>query len=107
MTLSYKPHHSGTKQGSSLTLTDCTMTLSYKLHHRGTKQGSSLTLTDYTMTLSYKLHHSGTKKSKLAAFQEVGLAALRFGQYTQEHDIAYYTYIRGVHRLLNTNRDIK
>nr|CAD7401653.1 unnamed protein product [Timema cristinae] len=58
MTLSYKLHHSGTKQGISLTLTDYTMTLSYKLHHSGTKQGSSLTLTDYTMTLS----HSGTKQ---------------------------------------------
>nr|CAD7392933.1 unnamed protein product [Timema cristinae] len=55
-------HHSGTKQGSSLTLTDYTMAPSYKLHHSGTKQGSSLTLTDYTMTPSYKLHHSGTKQ---------------------------------------------
>nr|CAD7414031.1 unnamed protein product [Timema poppensis] len=49
MALSYKLHHSGTKQGSSLTLTDYIMALSYKLHHSGTKQGSSLTLTDYTM----------------------------------------------------------
>nr|CAD7201710.1 unnamed protein product [Timema douglasi] len=61
MALSYKLHHSGTKLGSSLTLTDYTMAISYKLHHSGTKQGSSPTLTDYTMALSYELHHSGTK----------------------------------------------
>ncbi|CAG2056896.1 unnamed protein product [Timema podura] len=38
------------------------MALSYELRHGGTKQGSSLTLTDYAMALSYKLHHSGTKQ---------------------------------------------
>nr|CAD7200042.1 unnamed protein product [Timema douglasi] len=60
--LTEKERASGTKQGSSLTLTDYTMALSYKLHHSGTKQGSSLTLTDYTMALCYKLHHSGNKE---------------------------------------------
>nr|CAD7447510.1 unnamed protein product [Timema bartmani] len=74
MTLSYKLHHSGTKQGSSLTLTDYTMALSYKLHHSGTKQGSSLTLTDYTMTLLYKLHHSGTKQGSSLTLTDYTMA---------------------------------
>nr|CAD7393814.1 unnamed protein product [Timema cristinae] len=60
-----RPHHSGTEQGSSLTLTGYTMILFYKPHHSGTEQGSSLTLTDHTMILSYKLQHSGTLKGTL------------------------------------------
>nr|CAD7262007.1 unnamed protein product [Timema shepardi] len=74
MALSYKLHHSGTKLGSSLTLTDYTMALSYKLHHSGTKQGSSLTLTDYTMALSYKLHHSGTKQGSSLTLTDYTMA---------------------------------
>nr|CAD7604050.1 unnamed protein product [Timema genevievae] len=74
MTLSYKLHHSVISQGSSLTLADYTMTLSYKLHHSGTNQGSSLTLTDYTMTLSYKLHHSGTKQGSSLTLTDYTMA---------------------------------
>nr|CAD7203668.1 unnamed protein product [Timema douglasi] len=74
MALSYKLHHSGNKQGSSLTLTDYTMALSYKLHHSETKQGSSLTLIDYTMALYYKLLHSGTKQGSSLTLTDYTMA---------------------------------